>query len=152
MTVDARLLVSDAQPVTLTAPSTDSIPLGVTGLDVGAGEPVGFAFHIDSKALVVGTETYSFQVIGATNSALTSGVVILAEREFTTAQAAALDAGVRFIIPVPVGSLNAGSITHIGTRYETANSAGVTVTSYLTPLAAGDERNVTVRSGFVVAA
>lgn len=152
MTVDARLLVSDAQAVTTTAVSTDSIPLGVAGLDVGAGEPVGFAFHIDVTALVAGTETYSFQVVGATASNLTSGQVILAEREFTTAQAAALTAGTRFIIPVPVGSLNAGSITHIGARYETANSAGVTVTSYLTPLAAGDERNVTVRSGFTVAA
>lgn len=129
MASDAFLKVSDAQAVTTTAVSTDSIPLGATGLDIGAGEPMGFAFHIDVAALVAGTETYSFQIIGAENAALSTNVVVLAEREFTTAQAASLTAGTRFALGFPVASLNASAITHIGVRYETANSAGVTVTS-----------------------
>lgn len=151
MASDKFLKVSDAQAVTTTAVSTDSIVLGATGLDIGAGEPMGFAFNIDVTALVAGTETYAFQIVGATNAALSSGVVILAERAFTTAQAASLTAGTRFNLAFPVGSLNAASITHIGARYETANSAGVTVTSYLTPLSMFDEKNTTIRNGFVVA-
>jgi hypothetical protein len=151
MTVDARLLVSDAQAVTTTAVSTDAIPLGLAGLDVGTGEPVSFAFQIDVKALVAGTETYKFQVIGATADNLTSGQVILAERAFTTAQAAALNAGTIFYVSVPAASLNAGSLTHIGARYETANSAGVTVTAFLTPDVAANQRNANIRSGFSVA-
>lgn len=151
MSVDARLLVSDAQAVTTSAVSTDSIALGATGLDLGAGEALGFAFHIDVAALVAGTETYSFQIVTATASNLTSGQTIIAEREYTTAQAAALVAGFRFLLPVPVGLIPA-TATHIGVRYETANSAGVTVTSYLTPLVAFDDNsNTTIRSGFSVA-
>lgn len=151
MTVDARLLVSDAQAVTTTAVSTDSIPLGLAGLDIGSGEPVEFQFNIDVTALVAGTETYAVQVVGATASNLTSGQVILAERAFTTAQAAALTAGTTFSLFVPANSLNAGSITHIGARYETANSAGVTVTAFLTPASAAQQRNANIRSGFSVA-
>lgn len=150
MTVDARLLVSDAQAVTTTAVATDSIPLGAAGLDVGAGEPVGFVFHIDASALVAGTETYAFQIVTATAADGTTGQVIIAERAFTTAQAAALTAGTRFILPVPV-SLIGATATHMTARYETANTAGVTVTAYLQPLVAADERNLTIRSGFAVA-
>ena len=152
MASDIFLKVSDAQAVTATAVSTDSVPLGATGLDLGAGEPMGLAFHIDVAALVAGTETYSFQIVGATNAALSSGLVVLAEREFTTAQAASLTAGTRFALGFPVGSLNAASITHVGARYETANSAGVTVTAYLQPASMFDERNTTIRNGFTVAA
>lgn len=153
MTVDTRLLVSDAQALTATAVSTDAIPVGLAGLDVGAGEPVGFAFLIDVAADVASAnETYEFQIVGATASDLTTGQVILASRLFTTAQAASLTAGARFVLAFPVGSFNAGSITHLGARYVlTGTTPSATVTSFLTPLSAADERNLTVRSGFSVA-
>lgn len=150
MTVDARLLVSDAQAVTTTLIATDSIPLGVAGLDLGAGEPLGFQFNIDVAALVAGTETYAFQIVTATASNGTSGQIIIAERAFTTAQAAALTAGSSFILPIPAGLVSA-TATHITARYETANSAGVTVTAFVTPLAAANERLSVIRSGFSVA-
>jgi len=151
MTVDARLLVSDAQAVTTTLIATDSIPLGVAGLDLGAGEAVGFQFNIDVAAVVSGTtETYAFQIVTATASNGTSGQVIIAERAFTTAQAAALTAGSSFVLPIPTGLISA-TATHITARYETANSAGVTVTAFLTPLSAANERNANIRSGFSVA-
>ena len=153
MTVDARLLVSDAQALTATAVSTDSIPLGLAGLDIGAGEPVGFMFLIDVAADVASTnETYEFQIVGATASDLTTGQVILASRAFTNAQAASLTAGTRFALSFPVGSLNAGSITHVGARYVLAGTTpSATVTAFLTPLSAADERNTNIRSGFSVA-
>ena len=151
MTVDARLLVSDAQAVTTTLVATDSIPLGVAGLDVGAGEALGFQFNIDVAALGVGTETYAFQIVTATASNGTSGQVIIAERAFTTAQALAqLTAGASFILPIPTGLIGA-TATHITARYETANSAGVTVTAFVTPLSAANERVSVIRSGFSVA-
>lgn len=151
MASDKFLKVSDAQAVTTSAVATDSIPLGAAGLDIGAGEPMGFAFHIDVAALVNGTETYSFQIVTATAADGTTGQVIIAEREFSTAQAAALTAGFRFLLPVPVNLIPA-TATHITARYETANSAGMTVTSYLTPLSMFDEPEGVIRNGFTVAA
>ena len=148
--VDRQNLVSDAQAVTTTAVSTDSILLGAAGLDIAAGEPMGFTFQIDVAALVAGTETYSFQIVTATASNLTSGQVIIAEREYTTAQAAALTAGASFTIPVPLGQI-ASTATHIGVRYETANSAGVTVTAYLQPLSGVQSSRAPFRSGYTVA-
>lgn len=150
MSVDARLLVSDAQAVTTTAVSTDSIPLEVVGLELAAGEPLGFAFHIDVTALVAGTETYLFEVIADTNANLTTSVTVLNDMAFTTAQAAALVAGKKFFIGLPVGRIPT-TATHIGVRYTTANSAGVTVTSYLVPQQSFGDQNRTIRSGFSVA-
>lgn len=151
MASDRFLKVSDEQAVTTSAVSTNSIALGVTGLDLGAGEPMGFAFHIDMTALVGGTETYAFQIVTATAGNLTSGQTVIAERRYTTAQAAALTAGSRFLLGIPV-SLIPATATHIGVRYETANSAGVTVTSYLQPMSMFDETDPAIRNGFVVAA
>lgn len=153
MASDKFLKVSDAQAVSATAVSTDAIPLSVAGLDMGKGEPMGFAFHIDVAADVASTnETYEFQIVGATAADLTTGQVILASRAFTTAQAASLTAGARFALSFPVASLNAASITHIGARYVLAGTTpSVTVTSYLTPLTMFDEPEGVIRNGFVVA-
>ena len=150
MSVDARLLVSAAQAVTTTAVSTDSIPLEVAGLELAAGEPLGFAFHINVAALVAGTESYTFELLADTNANLATSVTVLASRAFSTAQAAALTAGKRFFIGLPVGMIPA-TATHIGVRYTTANSAGVTVTAYLTAQQSFDDQNRTIRSGFSVA-
>jgi hypothetical protein len=156
MASDIFLKVSDAQALSgaAAAVSTDTVPLGAAGLDLGAGEPMGLAFHIDVAADVASAnETYEFQIIGATAADGTTGQVILASRAFTTAQAAALTAGTRFALAFPVGSLNASSITHVGARYVLAGTTPtVTVTAYFTPLSMFDERNVTIRNGFVVAA
>lgn len=148
--VDRQILVSNEQAVTTTAVSTDSILLGAAGLDIAAGEPMGFTFQIDVAALSAGTETYSFQIVTATASNLTSGQVIIAEREYTTAQAAGLTAGAKFTLPVPLGQIPA-TATHIGVRYETANSAGVTVTAFLQPIAQVQSSRAPFRSGFTVA-
>lgn len=148
--VDKQLVVSDAQAVTTTAVSTDAIVLGATGLDIASGEKVGFTFQIDVAALVAGTETYSFQIVTATASNLTSGQTIIAEREYSTAQAAALTAGAKFTLPVPLGQIPS-TATHIGARYETANSAGVTVTTFLAPLGQVQDNRAPFRSGFTVA-
>jgi len=150
MSVDARLLVSAAQAVTTTAVSTDSIPLELAGLELAAGEPLGFAFHINVAALVAGTESYTFELLADTNANLATAVTVLASRAFTTAQAAALVAGKRFFIGLPVGMIPA-TATHIGVRYTTANSAGVTVTAYLTAQQSFDDQNNVIRSGFSVA-
>lgn len=151
MITDARLLVSDAQAVTTTAVSTDAIPLNVVGRDVGNGEPMGFQIGIDVAALVAGTETYDFQIVTATASNLTSGQTIIASKPFTTAQAAALTAGARFFLPLPANLIPA-TATHIGLRYATANSAGVTVTASMMPQSFFDDNNTPLRSGFEVAA
>jgi hypothetical protein len=149
--VDRQNLVSDAQAVTTTAVSTDKIALGATGLDIAAGEPMGFVFQIDVAAAAGGTESYSFQVVTATASDLTTGQVIIAEREYSTAQALAdLVAGKTFTIPIPLGQIPS-TATHIGVKYETANSAAVTVTAFLQPLSGVQSSRAPFRSGFTVA-
>lgn len=148
--VDKQNLVSDAQAVTTTAVSTDAIALGATGLDIAAGENLEMVFQIDVAALVAGTETYSFQIVTATAANLTSGQTIIAEREFSTAQAAALTAGAVFTVGVPLGQIPS-TATHIGARYETANSAGVTVTAFLQPTSGVQSSRAPFRSGYTVA-
>jgi hypothetical protein len=151
MPSDRFLKVSNAQAVTTTAVATDSIPLGIAGLDLAAGEPMAFAFHINVAAAAGGTQTYSFQIVSATAADGTTGQVILARRDFTTAQAlAGLVKDARFALPIPVGLIPA-SATHLTVRYETANSAGVTVTAYATPLSMFDDDTKSVRNGFAVA-
>ena len=147
--VDKQLLLSDAQAVTTSAVSTNAVKLGAAGVDIATGEPMGVTFQIDVAALVAGTETYSFQIVTATASDGTTGQVIIAEREYSTAQAAALIAGERFTIPVPINQI-ASTATHLAARYETANSAGVTATAFLTPLAMVQSNEAVFRSGYSV--
>lgn len=152
MSVDARLLVSNAQALSGAASTvaTDSVALGVAGLDLGAGEPMGLAIHVNVAADTGNNdETYEFQIVTATAADGTTGQdIIVAE----AVSRATLVAGYRFLLPIPVGRI-AASATHITGRYVLGGtSPSITVTSYFTPMQAFDERNTTIRSGFSVSA
>ena len=150
MSVDARLLVSDAQALTASAVATDTIPLEVTGLDLATGEPLGFAVHVDVAAdFTTGNETYQFNIVTATNADGTTGQVVVSEAIVPAAQ---LTAGKRFFLPIPVDRIQS-TATHITLAYVLGGTTpSVTVTSYLTPQAAYGDQNRTIRSGFSVAA
>lgn len=149
MTVDARLLVSDAQALTATAVATDTIPLGLAGLPVSTGEPIGFQFNIDVAAdFTTGDETYEFQIVTSTASDGTTGQDVISSEAVV---ATTLVAGYSFILPVPVGRI-AATATHITAKYVLAGTTPTaTVTAFLTPLSAANERNANIRSGFSVA-
>lgn len=75
MLVDALLRPSNAQAVTATAVSTDTIDLGVAR-DIGAGRQLFAVFTVDVAATAAGAATVNFQVITSASSSLTSPNVI----------------------------------------------------------------------------
>jgi len=74
MITDKLLRVSTDQALTTTAVSTDTIDLSIAR-DIGEGQDLYMNFAV-TTALAGGTSV-KFEVIGATNAALSSGVVVL---------------------------------------------------------------------------
>jgi hypothetical protein len=151
MSVDARLLVSNAQSLSSTgAVATDSIPLEVIGLELAAGEPLGFAVHVNVAAdFTSANETYQVNIVSATNADGTTGQVVLSE---AIVPASALTLGAKFFFGIPVGRIPA-TATHITLAYVLGGTTPtVTLTSYLTPQQSFDDGSNVIRSGFSVAA
>lgn len=129
MFVDALGLVSDAQAFTAVAVSTSSIDLGasIPKREIGAGEPVGFAFAVDVAASAT---TVKLEIIMATDDALTAGIVVLVE---ATRLAADLPAGKLLFLGIPASAPAAGWLRYLGIRATPAGGAAtVTLTSWLT--------------------
>ena len=99
MFIDVLGRVSNAQAFTATAVSTDSIDLGnvTPNRRVGTGEGLGFGMAV-IVALAGTTPTFSFDVISATDGALTTSVVVHAN--YTRLQAD-LAAGALHFFPLP---------------------------------------------------
>lgn len=129
MYIDALLLVSDAQALTATAVSTDSIDLGnvTPKREIGTGEAMGFAMAVDVAAdFTTGDETYAFEPISSAAGALTSPTVI-ARYTRTNAQ---LTAGSVHFFPIPPGH---PTQRFIGMNYVLGGTTPtVTVTTWLT--------------------
>jgi Bbp16-like protein len=139
MFLDAQTKLWDGTALTTTAVSTNAYDLGAPAVAtqatrrIGTGEPLVVVIAVGSAALVVGTETYEFQLIAATASDLTTGQrVIVTTDTITTARAATeLAAGALVFIPVPPGQPLTGE-RYLGLKAVTANSAGITVTAWIT--------------------
>lgn len=128
MFLDALLLVSDAQAFTAAAVSTNAIDLGLVTpkRDISIGEAMGFAFQVDVAA---SSTTVKLEIITATDAALTTGIVVLAER---TLLAADLPVGKLWFLGLPPGPV-AGYLRYLGIRATPAGGAAtVTLTSWLT--------------------
>jgi hypothetical protein len=126
MITDKFLRVSDAQAVTVTAVSTDSIDLG-TARDMGEGRDLTMSFAVGT-AFAGGTST-KFEIIIADNAALTSNPVVVGSTDALLT--AALTAGK--LIPVTINPQVASlGKRYLGARYTVSgtNSAG-TVTAEL---------------------
>lgn len=127
--VDKYARLAADQAITVSAVCTDTYPLGVAGQDIGSGPiPLGIRFTVKVAALVVGTETYEFQIVSATASNGTSGSdVLVTTGTLTTAQAAVLlAAGDVITLAIPPGRIQP-TATHITGKLVTANSAGITI-------------------------
>lgn len=102
MYMDALLTLSDAQALTATALSANTIDLGNPTVKnrIGTGEPLVVALQVDVAAdITTGDETYTVQLISSAAAALSSPTVLSA----ITLTAAQLAVGKKFALPIPSG-------------------------------------------------
>jgi hypothetical protein len=129
MFLDALLVVSDAQAVTATAVSTNTIDLGnvTPKRQIGDGEEMGFGLQVDVAAdHTTGDETYQVDLIQSANADLSSPDV-LSSRIISYAD---LTAGATHFIPIPKGT---PTKRYLGLRYTTAGTTPtITLTAWLT--------------------
>lgn len=133
MFLDSQLLLSDAQALTATAVSTNTIDTALATNEIGAGEPMAMVFTVDVAAdATTGDETYQFQVIQSANANLSSqDVLVQSDTSFVTR--ATLVAGYKLVLPLPPGLK---SKRYLGARYVLGGTTPtVTVTAVLQPLA-----------------
>lgn len=155
---DAQTALWEGAALTATAVSTNAYDSGVpftTGTSNGAkqdfsvGEPMGVMLTVGVAAKVSGTtETYEFDLITATDSALTASVTTLAQFPFTNTQAATLlAAGQKLIFPFPPGAIIQ---RYVGAKFIGANTPTITVTAWIAPISMADPTYKNYTSAIVV--
>lgn len=129
MYVDVLGRVCNAQAFTAAAVSTDSIDLGnvTPKREIATGEPMGFGISVGVAA---SSTTVLVEIIQATDAALTSGIVVLAQRTFLAAD---MPLGALIFMPIPQNPTLAGPLRYLGLRVTPAGGAAtVTLTAWLT--------------------
>lgn len=134
MILDSQLQLAKAQAISATANSTNVVDLfpafGSQKRNLGDGEPMGLLIDVDVSAdFTTGDESYSFALVTADNTALTTNAVTV----LTIAPGSAkLLAGKRFVAVLPPGQAFQEFLGIIATLGGTTPS--VTYTAYLQPL------------------
>jgi len=133
MFIDAQHRFSDAQAVTADAGSTNIIDLGVAR-NLFDGEPLAVVLTVDVAADGTTTdETYEFQIETDDNSGFSSATDLVVQ----SIGYAALTAGSKHILPVPVG---AAVERYLRVYYNVGGtSPSITVTADLLPLSMVDK-------------
>lgn len=133
MFIDAQHRFSDAQAVTADAASTNLIDLGVAR-NLFDGEPLAVMLTVDVAADGTTTdETYEFQIETDDNSSFSSATDLIAH----SIGYAALTAGSKHILPIPVG---AAVERYLRVYYNVGGtSPSITVTADLLPLSMIDK-------------
>lgn len=130
MILDSLLTLSDAQALTATAFSTNTIDLGATtpARDVAVGEPLSIVVTVDVAAdATTGDETYQFDFVQSSNANLSSPDVL----ESVVVARGTLVAGYSFTIPLPSGRITK---RYIGLQYTLGGTTPlITVTTELQP-------------------
>lgn len=129
MFLDSQTLVSDAQAVTATAFSTNTIDLGAPTpkREIGTGKGLGFGVQVDVAADFTTTdETYQVDIVQSANANLSSPDVIAS----FIRTAAQLAVGSRHFFPIPPGW---PTKQYLGLRYTTGGTTPtVTLTAWFT--------------------
>jgi len=151
MIIDALLTLSDAQALTGTAFSTNTVDLGnVTPKnDIGNGEPMEVTITVDTGADYTTTdETYEFRFVQSVNADLSSEDNL--ESRIISAASSALAAGTVIHLPIPSGAITK---RYIGVKYVLGGTTpSITVTSEIQPVAmANANKNFGYATGFTVA-
>jgi hypothetical protein len=132
MFMDALLMVSDAQALTATALSTNTVDLGAPTVKrrIGTGEPIVLAVQIDTGAdFTTGDETYEVQIIQSAAANLSSADILA--RFPLLAASGALGTGKKFSLPIPAGFPNK---QYLGANYVLAGTTpSVTLTASFMP-------------------
>lgn len=131
MIMDALTLVSDAQALTATGVSTNTIDLGNPTVKnrIGSGEPVGFWVTNDVAADFTTTdETYTIQAISSASANLSTPTVL---SSVTLSTAAMRAAGAGIFVPIPKGL---PTQRYIGLNFVLGGTTpSITVTAGLVP-------------------
>lgn len=130
MYVDVLGRVCNAQAFTGAAVSTDSIDLGnvTPKREIATGEPMGFGLAVNVAA---SSTTVLVEIIQATDAALTSGIVVLLQRTFLSAD---MPLGALIFMPLPQNPTAAGPLRYLGLRVTPAGGAAtVTLSAWLCP-------------------
>lgn len=128
MILDSLLNFSDAQALSATGASTNSIDLGAERR-VGTGEPMAVVVTVDT-ALAGTSPTFAFAYQSDDNSSFSSAATVVTSA--TISGAANAPAGARFVLPIPPGFATE--------RYGRVNytlggtSPTITVTAFLQPM------------------
>lgn len=124
MFIDALLKVANAQAFGAAGVSASSIDLGATTpkRKIGTGEPLGFGLAITTSATVAAV---IFEIISATDAALTAGIIVHARRDIPLAEALA---GALFYLGLPMGT---PTQQFLGIRLTTAGGT-VSASAWLT--------------------
>ena len=129
MYVDVLGRVCNAQAFTAAAVSTDSIDLGnvTPKREIAVGEAMGFGLAVNVAA---SSTTVLVEIIQATDAALTTGIIVLAQRTFLSAD---MPLGALIFMPIPQNPTAAGPLRYLGLRVTPAGGAAtVTLTAWLT--------------------
>lgn len=131
MLIDALLTLSDAQALSATGFSTNTIDLGnvTPKRDIFVGEGLEVVVTVDVAAdAASGDETYTFQFVQSANANLSSPDVLA---QVAIARAT-LVAGYSFTLPVPEGLLTK---QYIGLQYTLGGTTpSITVTADIRPM------------------
>jgi len=124
MFLDALHVVSNAQAFGAAAVSTNSIDLSLLtpGRQIGTGEPMGFGIAVTTLGTVAPT---LWEVISATDAALTAGILVHGSRSTTVAEN---PVGALHFLPIPQG---APTQRFLGVRATTAGGT-ISATVWLT--------------------
>jgi hypothetical protein len=143
MITDALLRVSNAQAVTTTAVSTDTVDLGVAR-DIGEGHDLYMHFTVGT-AFAGGTST-EFEVIGSSAANLGSPVVLGSSGAIATA---GLTAGKRIAVRINP-QIASNGLRYLGARYtvDGTNTAGTVTADIVETIQDGLK---SYASGFTVA-
>lgn len=124
MFLDALLLVAQAQAFGAAGVSASSIDLGnvTPKRKIGTGKEMGFGLAITTAGTVAAT---TFEIISATDAALTAGILTHAQRNLPLAETVA---GALFFLGLPPGT---PTQRFLGIRLTTAGGT-ISATSWLT--------------------
>jgi hypothetical protein len=142
MILDAQMMFSDSQALTVTGAVGDNvIDLGADR-SIGTGEPMAVVFCVEVAAdQTTGDEDYTFDVEYASAAAQNAGRQLIGRRVFESGTPTApaqdadlLVAGYKFYIPIPPTVLSE-SERYLGVRYTLAGTTPtITCSAYLVPM------------------